>query len=171
MGSCSSACTVPITDGTRADATITNDIYGFGGSALSSAAQNHLWSSLSDGSWNKILPSSANAHLRTSWPQVVPKMDPVSAKWDGDTLISVSSNDDAQRQFFNFTSISLYSTSRHVWTQLSNSAVSLSAADTVISSESHVALAGSQFSLSAPRPFADFVPRVFASRANCSIRR
>ena len=126
MDSCRSLCTVPVMQGTRADITFKNDIYGFGGNAVSSVSHNNLWSLLSDGSWHSIIPSSPQSHLRTSWPQMVPQMNPVSGKWDGDTLVSVSSNDDAHHEIHGSgtMTITLFSTSRSVWSSPSQSAVS-----------------------------------------------
>ena len=118
---------VPVMHGTRADKTFKNDIYGFGGNAVSSVAQNNLWSFLSDGSWHSIVPSSPQSHLQTSWPQIVPKIHPETKTWDGDTLISVSSNDDAYPELDGAGSLNimLFSTSRSVWLQPSASAVSM----------------------------------------------
>lgn len=126
MDSCPSLCSVPVMHGTRADKTFKNDIYGFGGNTVSSVAQNNLWSFLSDGSWHSIVPSSPQSHLRTSWPQIVPKILPETKSWDGDTLISVSSNDDAYPELVGpgKLNIMLFSTSRSVWMQPSASAVS-----------------------------------------------
>jgi hypothetical protein len=126
MDLCPNLCTVPVMHGTRADITFKNDIYGFGGNALSSVAQNNLWTLRSDGSWHSIIPGSPQSHVRTSWPQMVPKMHPVSGKWDGDTLISVSSNDDAYHELHSagFMTITLFSATRRVWSSPPQSAVS-----------------------------------------------
>ena len=124
MDSCPIACTVPIMHGTRADITFQNDIFGFGGSALSSVAQNNFWSLRSDGSWHKVLASSPQSHPPTSWPQMVPLMHPLSGRWDGDVLISVGSSDDVRFNSAGLLQIMLYSTSRRVWSLVSSSEVS-----------------------------------------------
>jgi hypothetical protein len=126
MDSCPSACTVPVMHGTRADITFKNDIYGFGGSAVSTVAQNNVWSLRSDGTWRNIIPSSPQNHPPTSWPQMVPIMHPLSGQWDGDTLISVGSNDNVQVNVASVLTIMLYSTSRRVWSPVSSSEVSRS---------------------------------------------
>jgi hypothetical protein len=125
MDSCSSTCTVPIMRATRADITFNNDIYGFGGTSASVVAQDNLWSFRSDGSWQSIVPDSSASHMRTSWPQLVLKVSAATERWDGDTLISVSSNDDPQYSGGSAGAIAVfvYSTSRRVWTKLPNSAV------------------------------------------------
>ena len=174
MDSCPSLCSVPVMHGTRADKTFKNDIYGFGGNAVSSVAQNNLWSFLSDGSWHSIVPSSPQSHLRTSWPQIVPKIHPETKTWDGDTLISVSSNDDAYPELdgAGLLNIMLFSTSRSVWLQPSASAVSMHTSRcNIISEISFFSSAGSQSALCPSWAPPDIVSWVFAPWTNCCIRR
>jgi hypothetical protein len=124
MEPCPSLCSVPIMHGTRADITFRNEIYGFGGSALSSVAQNNIWSFRSDDStWRNIIPSSPQNHPRTSWPQMVRRIDPVTGKWDGDTLISVVSNDASRLSDAGVLTVMLFSASRREWASISNSQV------------------------------------------------
>jgi hypothetical protein len=176
MDSCPSLCAVPVMHGTRADKTFKNDIYGFGGNTVSSVAQNNLWSFLSDGSWRSIVPSSPQSHLRTSWPQIVPKIHPETKTWDGDTLISVSSNDDAYPELVGAGSLNimLFSTSRSVWTQPSASAVSCIHRASCLLDRSEISFfssAGSQSALCSSWSSPDIVSWVFAPWTNCCIRR
>jgi hypothetical protein len=174
MDSCPSLCSVPVMHGTRADKTFKNDIYGFGGNAVSSVAQNNLWSFLSNGSWHSIVPSSPQSHLRTSWPQIVPKIHPETKTWDGDTLISVSSNDDAYPELDGAGSLNimLFSTSRSVWLQPSASAVSMHTSRcNIISEISFFAPAGSQSALCSSWAPPYIVSWVFVPWTNCCIRR
>jgi hypothetical protein len=109
--------------GTRADITFQNDIYGFGGSAGSSVAQNNMWSFQSDGTWRKVIASSPQSHPRTSWPQMVLSIDPVTGMWDGDTLICVGSNDVPQINSAGYLTVMQYSTSLRMWSSISNTQV------------------------------------------------